>query len=142
MTRYSLNRGNSVTCPSSMSLCRPERSCSVLLVRRMDRLWDFLFCFAWRAAALLPLSGMMPVSNLDSTGLKSGGQNCKNNQRSWQKTPVFNSEQNLLNNTGCPHGSGCIWQFCECGCVKMTKGMSVKNSAAERICQTNPQRIP
>lgn len=39
-----------------MSLCRPERSCSVLLVRRIDRLWDFLFCFCWRAAALLPLS--------------------------------------------------------------------------------------
>lgn len=53
------------TCPSSMSLCRPERSCSVLLVLRIDRLWDFLFCLAWRAAALLPLSTGIPSSKLD-----------------------------------------------------------------------------
>lgn len=50
-----------------MSLCRPERSCSVLLVLRMDRLWDFLFCLAWRAAALLPLSTGIPPFKLDAT---------------------------------------------------------------------------
>lgn len=45
-----------LTCPSNMSLCSPARSCSELLVLRMERLWDLRFCFAWRADAQLPLS--------------------------------------------------------------------------------------
>lgn len=53
--------GGVLTCDSSSSLCGPERSCSVLLVLRMDKLWDFLFCLAWRAAALLAVStGIAP----------------------------------------------------------------------------------
>ncbi|TNN59456.1 hypothetical protein EYF80_030371 [Liparis tanakae] len=55
-----------LTCASSMSLCRPKRSCSVLLVLRIERLWDFLFCLAWRAAALLPLSTGIPPSKPDA----------------------------------------------------------------------------
>jgi len=55
-----------LTCASSMSLCRPKRSCSVLLVLRMERLWDFLFCLAWRAAALLPLSTGISPSKPDA----------------------------------------------------------------------------
>jgi len=49
------------TCPSSMSLCMPGRSCSVLLVLLMERLCDLRFCLTWRAAALFPLStGITP----------------------------------------------------------------------------------
>lgn len=71
-----------VTCPSSMSLCRPERSCSVLLVLRIDRLWDFLFCLAWRAAALLPLSTGIPPSRPDlHHSLKEQNAENKVNQR-------------------------------------------------------------
>jgi len=39
-----------------MSLCSPARSCSELLVLRIERLCDLRFCFAWRADAQLPLS--------------------------------------------------------------------------------------
>lgn len=46
----------SLTCPSNMSLCSPARSCSELLVLRIERLCDLRFCFAWRADAQLPLS--------------------------------------------------------------------------------------
>ena len=53
-----------LTCPSNISLCKPVRSCSVLLVRRMDRLWDLRFCLAWREAALLPLSTGIPTHRL------------------------------------------------------------------------------
>lgn len=52
------------TCPSNISLCKPVRSCSVLLVRRMDRLWDLRFCLAWREDALLPLSTGIPPHRL------------------------------------------------------------------------------
>lgn len=45
-----------LTCPSNMSLCSPARSCSELLVLRIERLCDLRFCFAWRADAQLPLS--------------------------------------------------------------------------------------
>lgn len=47
---------HSLTCPSNMSLCSPARSCSELLVLRIERLCDLRFCFAWRADAQLPLS--------------------------------------------------------------------------------------
>lgn len=49
------------TWPSSMSLCMPGLSCSVLLVLLMERLCDLRFCLTWRAAALFPLStGITP----------------------------------------------------------------------------------
>lgn len=52
------------TCPSSMSLCMPGLSCSVLLVLLMERLCDLRFCLTWRAAALFPLStGITPVTS-------------------------------------------------------------------------------
>lgn len=49
------------TWPSSMSLCMPGLSCSVLFVLLMERLCDLRFCLTWRAAALFPLStGITP----------------------------------------------------------------------------------
>lgn len=62
---YSSHRRNEdkeqPTCPSSMSLCMPGLSCSVLLVLLMERLCDLRFCLTWRAAALFPLStGITP----------------------------------------------------------------------------------
>ncbi len=57
----SFRRQKQRTCPSSMSLCMPGLSCSVLLVLLMERLCDLRFCLTWRAAALFPLStGITP----------------------------------------------------------------------------------
>lgn len=58
------------TWPSSISLCNPDLSCSELLVLRIERLWDFRFCLAWRAVAQLPLS-------VGITSKQSLSNNCK-----------------------------------------------------------------
>lgn len=50
-----------LTCPSSMSpLKMPSGLSSVLLVRRIDRLWALRFCFGWRPAKAEPL--LLPPS--------------------------------------------------------------------------------
>lgn len=51
----------SLTCPSSMSpLWTPRGLSSVLLVRRIDKLWALRFCLGWRAAEAEPL--LLPPS--------------------------------------------------------------------------------
>lgn len=114
-----------LTCPSSMSLCRPERSCSVLLVRRIDRLWDFLFCFCWRAAALLPLS----------TGIAASKTRCnhslkeeKSQERRWLKGQVTKGLVEMICFTPRHRWQLCCTWLCLClaastrECVKRQSG--------------------
>lgn len=129
-----------------MSLCRPERSCSVLLVLRMDRLWDFLFCLAWRAAALLPLSTGIPPFKLDATtDWKYKNHKREADQRAKRTDPVFftHCKASRRNPNHCQvlhlavvlFGSFHVW-MCE-----MTKWMSVKQSVAQRARLINPTGI-
>lgn len=51
----------SLTCPSNMSPLRiPGSLSSVLLVRRIDKLWALRFCLGWRPAKAEPL--LLPPS--------------------------------------------------------------------------------
>lgn len=65
---FKIYKKMSLTCPSSMSPLRiPGGLSSVLLVRRIDKLWALRFCLGWRDANAEPLllppsTGIPPTS--------------------------------------------------------------------------------
>lgn len=81
----------SLTCPSSMSpLKMPGGLSSVLLVRRIDKLWALRFCLGWRTAkAELPLllppsTGIPPTSWVALPPAHHLSDNQENKDQAWK----------------------------------------------------------
>lgn len=111
----------SLTCPSSMSPLRmPGGLSSVLLVRRIDKLWALRFCLGWRAAKAEPLllppsTGIPPTScgwpcplltsylRIRQTNARQPRSRlvCYRHLRAGKKEVKFKSLQELLKEFGC-----------------------------------------